>query len=100
MMIMMMSCVDVRLFSCPALTKSESESEVMKKQTDGLAREYDRLLKEHQELQVTPTHKHSRIKSCWVVRCLYTVILMERWITQCFGLETLKTSQQFPLSTK
>ncbi|XP_053278576.1 B-cell receptor-associated protein 29 [Pleuronectes platessa] len=34
-----------------ALNKSQSESEVMKKQTDGLAREYERLLKEHQELQ-------------------------------------------------
>ncbi|KAG7459225.1 tRNA-dihydrouridine(20a 20b) synthase [NAD(P)+]-like [Solea senegalensis] len=34
-----------------ALKKSQSEAEVMKKQTDGLAREYDRLLKEHQELQ-------------------------------------------------
>ncbi|KAG7225986.1 hypothetical protein INR49_018587, partial [Caranx melampygus] len=34
-----------------ALTKSQSEAEVMKKQADGLAREYDRLLKEHQELQ-------------------------------------------------
>uniref|UniRef100_A0A4W6D2Q8 Endoplasmic reticulum transmembrane protein n=1 Tax=Lates calcarifer TaxID=8187 RepID=A0A4W6D2Q8_LATCA len=34
-----------------ALTKSQSEADVMKKQTEGLAREYDRLLKEHQELQ-------------------------------------------------
>lgn len=34
-----------------ALKKSESEADVMKKQMEGLAREYDRLLKEHQELQ-------------------------------------------------
>lgn len=34
-----------------ALKKSQSEADVMKKQTEGLAREYDRLLKEHQELQ-------------------------------------------------
>ncbi|XP_054868063.1 uncharacterized protein LOC111580675 isoform X4 [Amphiprion ocellaris] len=35
-----------------ALKKSQSEADVMKKQTEGLAREYDRLLKEHQELQI------------------------------------------------
>uniref|UniRef100_A0A8C2XA60 Endoplasmic reticulum transmembrane protein n=2 Tax=Cyclopterus lumpus TaxID=8103 RepID=A0A8C2XA60_CYCLU len=34
-----------------ALTNSRSEADVMKKQMEGLAREYDRLLKEHQELQ-------------------------------------------------
>lgn len=34
-----------------ALNKSQSEADVMKKQMEGLAREYDRLLKEHQELQ-------------------------------------------------
>lgn len=33
------------------LVKSSSEADVMKKQMEGLAREYDRLLKEHQELQ-------------------------------------------------
>lgn len=33
------------------LKKSHTEAEVTKKQMDGLAREYDRLLKEHQELQ-------------------------------------------------
>ncbi|XP_006802115.2 tRNA-dihydrouridine(20a/20b) synthase [NAD(P)+]-like [Neolamprologus brichardi] len=33
------------------LKKSHSEADVMKKQMEGLAREYDRLLKEHQELQ-------------------------------------------------
>lgn len=37
----------------PALRSSQSEVDVMKKQLDGLTREYDRLLKEHQELQVT-----------------------------------------------
>uniref|UniRef100_A0A3Q3WRN2 Endoplasmic reticulum transmembrane protein n=1 Tax=Mola mola TaxID=94237 RepID=A0A3Q3WRN2_MOLML len=36
-----------------ALKNSHSEGYVMKKQMEGLAREYDRLLKEHQELQVT-----------------------------------------------
>ncbi|CAL8361457.1 unnamed protein product [Merluccius merluccius] len=34
-----------------ALTKSQSEAEAMKRQSDGLAREYDRLLNEHQLLQ-------------------------------------------------
>lgn len=34
-----------------ALKNSQSEEDVMKKQMEGLAREYDRLLKEHQELQ-------------------------------------------------
>nr|AFO64924.1 B-cell receptor-associated protein 29 [Oplegnathus fasciatus] len=34
-----------------ALNNSQSEADVMKKQMEGLAREYDRLLKEHQELQ-------------------------------------------------
>lgn len=34
-----------------ALTDSQAEADVMKKQMDGLAHEYDRLLKEHQELQ-------------------------------------------------
>lgn len=38
--------------SFEALKKSQSEADVMKKQLDGLAREYDRVLKEHQELQV------------------------------------------------
>lgn len=33
------------------LTKSQTEADMMKKQMEGLAREYDRLLKEHQELQ-------------------------------------------------
>ncbi|KAL7400116.1 hypothetical protein ABVT39_006776 [Epinephelus coioides] len=34
-----------------AFKNSQSEADVMRKQMDGLAREYDRLLKEHQELQ-------------------------------------------------
>lgn len=34
-----------------ALKKSQSEVEAMKKQSDGLTKEYDRLLLEHQELQ-------------------------------------------------
>lgn len=33
------------------LTKSQTEADLMKKQMEGLAREYDRLLKEHQVLQ-------------------------------------------------
>ncbi|XP_060901745.1 tRNA-dihydrouridine(20a/20b) synthase [NAD(P)+]-like [Labrus mixtus] len=37
--------------STEALKNSESEADVMKKQTESLAREYDRLLNEHQELQ-------------------------------------------------
>lgn len=36
-----------------ALKSTQMEADVLKKQMDGLAREYDRLLKEHQELQVT-----------------------------------------------
>ena len=46
-----MFCIDV-IISCAALKKSQAEADVLKKQMDGLAREYDRLLKEHQELQV------------------------------------------------
>lgn len=37
--------------SVETLTKSQTEADVIKKQMDGLAREYDRLLNEHQELQ-------------------------------------------------
>lgn len=37
----------------------------MKKQMEGLAREYDRLLKEHQELQVTLTLTHRKIDTFW-----------------------------------
>ncbi|KAK9520789.1 hypothetical protein VZT92_020651 [Zoarces viviparus] len=37
--------------SVDALKNSQSEAEAMKKQMDGYAREYERLLKEHQELQ-------------------------------------------------
>ncbi|XP_038549804.1 B-cell receptor-associated protein 29-like isoform X2 [Micropterus salmoides] len=37
--------------SADALKNSQLEADVMKKQMEGLAREYDRLLKEHQELQ-------------------------------------------------
>lgn len=35
-----------------ALKKSRAEADGTKKQMEGLAREYERLLKEHQELQV------------------------------------------------
>lgn len=38
-----------------ALKKSKSDLDAMKKQTEGLTKEYDRLLQEHQELQVTLT---------------------------------------------
>lgn len=38
--------------SFAALKKSQSEADAMKKQLEGLAREYDRVLTEHQELQV------------------------------------------------
>lgn len=47
------------LTSSPAMKNSQSEADVMKKEMDGLAREYDRLLKEHQELQVKLTLKHT-----------------------------------------
>lgn len=53
------------LASSPALKNSQSEADVMKKQMEGLAREYDRLLKEHQELQVTLTLAHSEIDTFW-----------------------------------
>ncbi len=36
-----------------ALKKSKSDLDAMKKQTEGLTKEYDRLLQEHQELLVT-----------------------------------------------
>lgn len=45
----------------PALKASHSEADILKKQMDSLAREYDRLLKEHQELQVTLPMGHYRI---------------------------------------
>lgn len=38
-----------------ALKKSKSDLDAMKKQTEGLTKEYDRLLQEHQEIQVRPT---------------------------------------------
>lgn len=53
------------LASSPALKNSQSEADVMKKQMEGLAREYDRLLKEHQELQVTLTLTHSKTDAFW-----------------------------------
>lgn len=37
--------------STDALKKSKSDLDTMKKQTEGLTKEYDRLLQEHQELQ-------------------------------------------------
>ncbi|KAL0196471.1 hypothetical protein M9458_010043, partial [Cirrhinus mrigala] len=43
---------DLWLFVFPvALKKSKSDLDTMKKQTEGLTKEYDRLLQEHQELQ-------------------------------------------------
>lgn len=67
-------CANVPLSSAAALNKSQTEADVMKKQMDGLAREYDRLLKEHQELQVVLSSKHSRVMICWVVRNLNVTI--------------------------
>lgn len=55
------------IVSNPALKDSQSKGDVMKKQMEGLAREYDRLLKEHQELQVTISPKHSTIMTSWVI---------------------------------
>uniref|UniRef100_H2V2U3 Endoplasmic reticulum transmembrane protein n=1 Tax=Takifugu rubripes TaxID=31033 RepID=H2V2U3_TAKRU len=43
-----------------AVRKSNAEVEAMKKQAKGLAQEYDRLLTEHHQLQVTHTHTHTR----------------------------------------
>lgn len=48
------------LFLCVALRKSSAEVEAMRRQSKGLAQEYDRLLTEHHKLQVkhaqTPNH--------------------------------------------
>lgn len=45
---------------CVALHKSSAEVEAMRRQSKGLAQEYDRLLTEHHKLQVkhtqTPHH--------------------------------------------
>lgn len=40
---------------CVAVRKSNAEMEAMKRQAKGLAQEYDRLLTEHQQLQVKRT---------------------------------------------
>lgn len=40
---------------CVAVRKSNAEMEAMKRQAKGLAQEYDRLLTEHQQLQVKHT---------------------------------------------
>lgn len=48
------------LFLCVALRKSSAEVDAMRRQSKGLAQEYDRLLTEHHKLQVkhaqTPNH--------------------------------------------
>lgn len=44
------------VFVSAAVHKSKAEVEAMKKQAKGLAQEYDRLLTEHHQLQVTHTH--------------------------------------------
>lgn len=46
-----------------AVHRSKAEVEAMKKQAKGLAQEYDRLLTEHHQLQVTHTHAraHARV---------------------------------------
>lgn len=49
--------------------KSHAEVEAMKRQTKGLAQEYDRLLREHHQLQVTTyiteqdIHVHAKLQS-------------------------------------
>lgn len=47
---------DAPLFVCAAMRKSHTEVEAMKRQAKGLAQEYDRLLREHHQLQVTQIH--------------------------------------------
>lgn len=42
---------------CVAVRKSNAEVEAMRRQAKGLAQEYDRLLSEHHQLQVTQKHK-------------------------------------------
>lgn len=41
-----------RLPSHPALEKADNEALAMRKQAEGLTKEYDRLLEEHAKLQV------------------------------------------------
>lgn len=43
------------LFVCTAVRKSHAELEAMRRQAKGLAQEYDRLLTEHNKLQVKHT---------------------------------------------
>lgn len=42
----------VRVLPLAALEKAESEALAMRKQAEGLTKEYDRLLDEHSKLQV------------------------------------------------
>lgn len=88
------------LASSPALKNSQSEADVMKKQMEGLAREYDRLLKEHQELQVTLTLTHSKdtfwrhVPPCFLsFRCQ----AVEVWLLHLL-LRSLFVSSQAPKS--
>lgn len=41
------------LMSTPELEKAENETLAMRKQSEGLTKEYDRLLEEHMKLQVS-----------------------------------------------
>lgn len=69
---------DVNIVFSPALKKSQSEAEVMKQQSEGLAREYDRLLNEHQALQVMSvkySNGSSQIYSCVYVYIIFVVFL-------------------------
>lgn len=51
-----------------ALKSSHSEADARKKQMEGLAREYERLLKEHQQLQVMLPRKRYRItRTCHII---------------------------------
>ena len=53
---------DLTHVSYSALKESQSDAQAVKRQSDGLAREYDSLLNEHQLLQVTDTrHRASAI---------------------------------------
>lgn len=44
------------MFLCLAVRKSHAEVEAMSRQSKGLAQEYDRLLREHHQLQVHNTN--------------------------------------------
>ncbi|MBN3280442.1 BAP29 protein, partial [Polyodon spathula] len=57
--------------SAMTLTKSKNEVEAVKKQSDGLAREYDRLLQEHEKIQVKYIPVLFSLSLCFCFLCIF-----------------------------